>query len=100
MTSMPLTIPLCSILRIESIEMWPKRMCQTSSEALAVIERVTLADSGVPTTVIYALSEMTIVMGSLYRPSSSSAMAINLFDEPYIQHDLLANCTRAPMDVS
>src|SRR5258708_25093466 len=100
MTSMPLTIPLHSILRIESIEMWPKHTCQASSEALAVIECVTLADSGVPTTVIYTLSEATIVTGSLYRPSSSSAMAINLFDEPYIRQDLLANCARAPMDVS
>src|SRR5258708_16796151 len=100
MTSMPLTIPLCRILRIESIEMWHKRTCQASSEALTVIERATLADSGVPTTVIYALSEVTIVTGSLYRPSSSSTMVINLFDKPYIRQDLLANCTQALMDVS
>src|SRR5258706_16479521 len=100
MTSMPLTIPLHSILRIESIKMWPKHMCQMSSEALTVIECATLADSGVPTTVIYTLSEVTIVTATLYRPSSSSAMAINLFDKPYIQQHLLANCVQAPMDVS
>ncbi len=42
---------------------------------------------------------LLFTVGSLYRPSSSSAMAI-IFNEPYIWHDLLENCTWAPMDVS
>ncbi len=98
--SIPLTIPLHSIFSIESIEICPKCTCQTSRDALTVIECATLAESGLPITVMYAFSVAMAVTGSLYRPSLSSTMAINFLDELYIWQALLTKCAWAPMEVS
>jgi len=97
---MPFTIPLHSIFRMESIEMCPKRACQTSSEVLAVMEHVMLAKSEISEEVMYAFSVATTLTGSQYRPSSRLTTASFFKDKFRIWQLLSMKYAWAPVEVS
>src|SRR5260370_37839300 len=67
---MPLTIPLHSIFKMESIEMHPKHACHTSSEVLAVIKCAILVKSEISEEVMYGFSVAMTLTSNWYRPSS------------------------------
>src|SRR5258708_2991938 len=98
MTSMPLTIPLRSILRIESIEMWPKHACQVSSEALAVIEHATLADSGVLSQLATGCVTCHTSHGCVthFRPILGNLVEVTLMTSPFMYYVSHAKGTSFP----
>ena len=79
--SMPFTILLLIIFRIESINMWPSLVCQTSSDLLTIIDHAMLVeDDGSRLeggNEMNACSLAVIMARSWYRPSLRWVMAIN-----------------------
>src|SRR5260370_41866341 len=80
-TSIPLAMPLWDIFMIESMEMCPRWQSHISTEADMVIVHVTCAVSTFPFPlsmylVMYALSALIMVQGSLYNPLVHCPMPI------------------------
>ena len=96
MTSIPFTIPLWTIFRIESTEVCPRQACQTSIEAEAVVECATCAVSALWSfLVMYVHSMPGMVHGSLNKPSEKYAVPMSSSSELDISHFPSVNQTLA-----
>ena len=78
MISIPWTIPLWAIFRIESTEMCPSRVCHTSMDADVTVAHETKAvlTSDEMYLVMYAFSMPLTVQGNQYNPLDKCAMPI------------------------